>query len=106
MMKKVSWPAPATINGEICSPLVVFEKLVFNRSHVRDLENVSMTLDIIEKFESDPEPLLTQDECKMLTSGLLLQGDQIIPANFNRYVLRVIRALHFAESVSPAEKKS
>lgn len=98
-MKRVQWPESVVINGESVSPVMVIERLVLSREHVRDKAKVGVALDAWTKLESEPIPDLTDEECEVLTTGLVLRGEIVTPPNFNRYVLRVLRALHFAETV-------
>jgi hypothetical protein len=97
-VKRVKWPAPETIGPELVTPLGVMEVCVFSREHVRDRARVSIALDVAAKLEASPIPDLTDEEWELLCSGLVLPNEKIIPAAFNRYVLRCLRALHQAES--------
>lgn len=99
MMKRVSWPKPETIGAELVSPMMVAETMVLCRDDVRTKPNVGVALDIAAKLEMDPIPDLTDEEHALLTAGMVRPNERVTPPAFNRYVLRVLRALHFAETV-------
>lgn len=98
-MKRVKWPAPETIGGELATPLVAMETLVFSREYSRDRARVVLALEVAGKLETDPIPDLTDEECEFLCAGLVLPNERIGPSGFNRYALRCLRALQQAEKV-------
>ena len=103
-MKRITWPKPETIGAELASPLMVAETMVLCREDVRSKAKVGVALDIYAKLEADPIPDLTDEEAELLTAAMVRPGEKVTPPAFNRYVLRVLRALHFAETVETAGK--
>jgi len=97
-VKRINWPKPETIGAELVSPLMVVETMVLSREDVRSKGKVSVALDVAAKLEQDPIPDLTDEEAELLTASMVRPGERCTPPAFNRYVLRVLKALHSAET--------